>query len=656
MIVKQTVAVIVLTMVSLLSLCSAAGLAAQDGGYAVTSDLWAKAVLQTPGGPVTLIWQAVGTETTPSGDQVISGYFYADPNDFAYGSMYNPEVFVKIYIATNGWANIAFNHVTVDNVDVYSSHQYNGTPDQTGIATLTNRLVEHQYVGVAIQTTSQPGGGIAPNSTDSGYTVTSGLWAKAILQPPIGPVTLIWKEVGSDTTPSGDRVISGYFYADPNDFAYGSEYNPEVFVKIYIAANGWCNIAVNHVTVDDVDVYSSHQYNGTSDQTGIATLDTRLVEHQYTGVDPNGGGGTGTETPLLPLVEGTWWEYGWTEYESSYAMSDTSASLEIGVYRITLGAAENIGGISMYEVEVSGDPGNYDPSWERIGGDSAGRIYGTAAGSNTLVTLFDPTSDRQWPGAGFFTELRDDVLMTGTTNSTVTKGEWHASHQYFSGPAHSVKYSFEQDNCEYFSGIGNICGGEMDQNVLEIEYWTPELGPVAWHNYSSYSSCGGGFCSGSTSENDVGLYGSSLMGHSMNYLLETGPTSLDDPMSFPNEEGLPPVVAGRVKKSDDEDLGVHDWYEIVLTEETALLATLQWHSTSADLDLYLITSEEASEPLQVVASGQNSEYGSGNSANPTEEEISGVVQPGKYYLGIVAYDAGSLGADYNLVYVDMPSE
>ena len=47
---------------------------------------------------------------------MVSGYFYADPADFAYGSVYNPEVFVKIYIDPNGWANIAFNHVTVDDV------------------------------------------------------------------------------------------------------------------------------------------------------------------------------------------------------------------------------------------------------------------------------------------------------------------------------------------------------------------------------------------------------------------------------------------------------------------------------------------------------------------------------------------------------------
>ena len=94
----------------------------------------------------------------------------------------------------------------------------------------------------------------------------------------------MWKEVGSDTTLNGDKVISGYFYADPADFAYGSRYNPEIFVKIYIAGNGWCNILFNHVTVDDVAIYSAHKYSGTADMAGSVTRSSRLEAHQYDGV------------------------------------------------------------------------------------------------------------------------------------------------------------------------------------------------------------------------------------------------------------------------------------------------------------------------------------------------------------------------------------
>jgi hypothetical protein len=131
---------------------------------------------------------------------------------------------------------------------------------------------------------------------DIGYNVTSELWAKAVLEPATGPVTLVWKQVGADSTPSGATVISGYFYADPADFTYGSQYNPEVFVKIYIAENGWCNMAFNHVTVDNVTVYSAHNYTGTANQAGTLTLANRLAEHGYTGVG----------TQISTEYDGTW--------------------------------------------------------------------------------------------------------------------------------------------------------------------------------------------------------------------------------------------------------------------------------------------------------------------------------------------------------------
>jgi hypothetical protein len=140
----------VIAVIGWFLLCPLTGFAARDGGYDITSDLWAKAVLQVSGSPVTLKWKVAGTDITPSGDQVISGYFYADPNDFAYGSEYNPEVFVKIYITESGWCNIIFSHVTVDNVGIYSAHNYAGSANQSGTASLNSRLVEHQYDGVKI--------------------------------------------------------------------------------------------------------------------------------------------------------------------------------------------------------------------------------------------------------------------------------------------------------------------------------------------------------------------------------------------------------------------------------------------------------------------------------------------------------------------------
>ena len=40
---------------------------------------------------------------------------------------------------------MAFNHVTVDPVVIYSAHNYTGSAQQTATATTANRLVEHAY-------------------------------------------------------------------------------------------------------------------------------------------------------------------------------------------------------------------------------------------------------------------------------------------------------------------------------------------------------------------------------------------------------------------------------------------------------------------------------------------------------------------------------
>ena len=143
--------------------------AAQDGGYDITSELWAKAVLNVTNNPITLIWQEVGAATTPSGDKVISGYFYADPNTFAYGNQYNPEVFVKIYIATSGWCNMAFNHVTVDPVTIQTAQNYTGTYNKTGTITTTSRLIEHSYT-IGTETGSKPNNQLMTEKLQGNWT------------------------------------------------------------------------------------------------------------------------------------------------------------------------------------------------------------------------------------------------------------------------------------------------------------------------------------------------------------------------------------------------------------------------------------------------------------------------------------------------------
>ncbi len=412
------------TMVVFLGFLPAA-IAAQDIGYDLTSELWAKAVLKPSVGDVVLIWKEVGTDITPSGAQVVSGYFYADPGDFAYGSTYNPEVFVKVYIDPGGWTNIAFNHVTVDDVDIYSSHNSPGSPDKTDTITLDQRLAEHQYTGVNIDTNLASSSSLqspyystygaamsSPLSNELGYTLSSELWANAILQVINNPVTLIWKAVGADTTPSGDRVVSGYFYADPNDFAYGSIYNPEIFVKVYIASNGWANIAFNHVTVDGVSVYTAHQYTGTPSQSDSVTLDARLSEHQYTGVTISDEPGIPPIEPpdeaVACFVDQAWKLYVKWEFMSAYGFCDIQFN---GNGTLTTGDC-------LLDSEVGTDPET--GTWELL--------ENQATGAWDLRWAWDaePNIDFNAPvyQSGTCTDLSGTMHNSTATDST-NDGEWY---------------------------------------------------------------------------------------------------------------------------------------------------------------------------------------------------------------------------------------
>ena len=228
-------------------LVAGTGMAAQDGGYNLTAELWAKAVLQVSGNPVTLVWSEVGSDTTPSGAKVISGYFYADPSDFAYGSRYNPELFVKIYIDPSGWCNMAFNHVTVDDVVVYSAHNYRGSADQTGTATLTSRLVEHTYTGV--------GTGAAEPTYDA-----SGIW-------PI-TVTTVPGSIQSNTQCEPDAVDrdvltltqsgnSFYFTLEDGNYLSGT-----VDGSLYRFSGTWVEEDGNFTLTGSINLRSSTSFSG----------------------------------------------------------------------------------------------------------------------------------------------------------------------------------------------------------------------------------------------------------------------------------------------------------------------------------------------------------------------------------------------------------
>lgn len=115
-----------------------------------------------------------------------------------------------------------------------------------------------------------------------GYIVTDKLWLKAIINTEDkGRIDGVWHKGGEDITARGDRVIWGYFYADPSVMDWGSENNPDLFVKIWFDVSGALFITYFHVSVPEIDVYSDYPYDGQADQQSTATMFRRFVEHDY---------------------------------------------------------------------------------------------------------------------------------------------------------------------------------------------------------------------------------------------------------------------------------------------------------------------------------------------------------------------------------------
>jgi hypothetical protein len=97
----------------------------------------------------------------------------------------------------------------------------------------------------------------------------------------LGPIEALWSEGGRDQTTRGDEVVWGHFYANPSDVSWGSQMNPEVFVKIWFDAGGRVDVNFFHVSVPDIEVYSALPDDGSYDQSGTCIMADRYIRHEY---------------------------------------------------------------------------------------------------------------------------------------------------------------------------------------------------------------------------------------------------------------------------------------------------------------------------------------------------------------------------------------
>jgi hypothetical protein len=205
------------------------------------------------------------------------------------GKPQNPDLFVKIWIDVTGPVYVDYFHVSVPDIYVYTDFDYDGTAqsDQSNIASLTNRFVEHSFINAqssrTIQTEDgQPPAGYTLSANPTGTHLINDLHIGAMINTvEKGPIEGIWREGGSGITDRGDTVVWGYFYADPSMVSWGSPQNPDLFVKIWFDVGGMVNVDFFHVSVPDIEVYSDLPADGTYDNSGTTVLGNRFIEHRF---------------------------------------------------------------------------------------------------------------------------------------------------------------------------------------------------------------------------------------------------------------------------------------------------------------------------------------------------------------------------------------
>jgi len=257
-------------------------------GFMVTSDLWMRAVIDTvEKGPVDAVWKKGGEDTTSRGDRVIWGHFYASPSDVTWGSENNPDLFVKIWFDVSGRIDVNYFHVSVPDIEVYSDHPYDGNADEQSTTTMSRRYIRQYYEnGQSYSDESNedgnPPSGYSPAGNPSGFSTINDLRiGSKINTVEKGPVDAVWRLGGQDTTSRGDQVVWGHFYASPSDVTWGSENNPDLFVKIWFDVGGRVDVNFFHVSVPDIEVYSDLPNDSTYDQKGTTVMDNRYIRHEY---------------------------------------------------------------------------------------------------------------------------------------------------------------------------------------------------------------------------------------------------------------------------------------------------------------------------------------------------------------------------------------
>ena len=225
------------------------------------------------------------------------------------------------------------------------------------------------------------------------------------------------------------------------------------------------------------------------------------------GGDSNNGDGNTSDSNNnavslnLNLSQGDFWEFFWTSESISFAQPNTTnTDIDVGRYRITLGASMLIQGQEAFPVTVTGETGSgnkFAPRWTHLAVDTDGSFLGSTDGAS-LQPIFDASSGNSRSN-GMFVDFGGNDLST--SNGTFS-GVYNQLSAIISGR--------EQDDprCESILGI-TICG-DNSTRFSEQEFYKPGIGAIGYALRIFYSDNGGGFFTSTTLNDTIELIDSSF--------------------------------------------------------------------------------------------------------------------------------------------------
>jgi hypothetical protein len=353
----------------------------------------------------------------------------------------------------------------------------------------------------------------------------------------------------------------------------------------------------------------------------------------------------------FPLTTGAFWEYRWDYFSESRSSAGTSTERDTGRAWVVLGQPATIAGVPMYAVQVYGktQPNGsgsrlFAPRWKYLG-LNGGKLQGSMDGAS-VTTLFDANTGR-WPGGGFFAYLSDSRLTVAQSSQI--------ANQWMSGAAIRAGASTSISQCEYFPGIGTICGGgDVTQDLTVNDYFQPGIGPVGYYKKGSAVFSGGNFVSFHSFEENVGKTSSSFENGTLPFVAESSaahaaPASAQQVVSGnvvrgDAMAGDPAMASSVTINGTAVPITLEDWYAVTVAGPAQLKLALSFEEAAgADLDVYVMTPNGRGFTILAMSVADNAASG-----NRNEGLTVSLPAAGTYYIVVDAFATTGGRAAYQL--------